>query len=85
MATLNQLENNLRAVVYRQRDWTANIVDELKKQCVTVLHVEKDFVSSRKQKDQDFMKQFRTLNQSSELELKHLQVLIRSDFDCEKN
>ena len=51
------------------------------KQSVTVFHVGKKFVCSRKQKDQDFMEQFRALHQSPELELNDLQFLLRSDRD----
>ena len=85
LATLNQLENRLRALVYYQRDRTSNIVEEMKKQSISVLHVEKDFVSSRKQKDQLFMEQFRAIHQSLELEMKLLYLLLRNDRDAQKN
>ena len=82
LATLNQLEDRLRALVYYQRDRTSNIVEEMKKQNISVLHVEKDFVLSRKQKDQDFMKQFHALHQSLELQMKHLHLLLRNDCNA---
>ena len=85
LAILNQLEHRLRALVYCHCDRTSNIFDELKKQIITVWNVEKDFVSSRKQKDQDFMKQFRALHQSLELDLKLLHILLCNDCDSQQN
>ena len=81
LAILKQLENGLRALVHCRQDRLPNIFEELKKQSTTALHVEKDFVSSRKQNDQEFMKHFRALHQSPELELKHLHLLLRNDCD----
>ena len=80
-AILKQLKNRLRALVYCHCDWTPKILEELKKQIFTVLHIQKDFVSSWKQNDQDFLEQFRELHQSPQLELKHLRFWIRIDCD----
>ena len=84
LAILNKLENKLTALVYCQRDQSLNIVDELKTQSISVLHVEKNFLSSRKQKGQDFVKQFRALHQSLDLQLQHLHLLLRIDCDPQK-
>ena len=63
LAILKQLENRLRALVYCQRDRTPNLDEELEKQSITVLHVgKKYFVSSRKQKDLEFMNEFQALH-----------------------
>ena len=83
LAILKQLENRLRALVYCKPDWTPNIVEELKRQSITVWHVKKDFVFSRKQNDQEFMKQFRVVQQSPEFELQHLHILLRNDCDTQ--
>ena len=53
----------------------------MKKQRVDVFHVQKNTVSSPKQKDQEFMKQLRTLHQKPELESKHLHLLFRNVCD----
>ena len=85
LAILKQLDNKLTVLVFCQWYRTTNIVEELEKQSFTVLHVEKDFLSSRKQKNQDFIKQFRRLHKSPELELKHLHLLLRNDCNPQKN
>ena len=79
MAILNQLETRLKALMYCQRDRTPNTVEELKKQSTTVLHVDKELFSYRKQSDESFMKKIRALHQSPELELKHLHLVLHKD------
>ena len=85
LTILNQLEGRLRALVYCQRDWTPNTVEKLKSRSIIVLQVEKNFVSSRKQKCQGFMKQICALHESPELQLKHLHILLRNDCDPQKS
>ena len=84
LEVLKSLENRLRALVYCQRDRTPDIFEHLKVQSIKVFHIERDFVSKRKQRDQVFLRQFRALHQSPELELKHLDIVLKNgdNLDC---
>ena len=81
LAKLKQIKSRLTALVYCQRDRTPNIGKEIKIERVTVLDVKNDFVSSRKQEHHDFTKQFHSLHESLELELKHRHLLLWKDCD----
>ena len=82
---LKSFENKLRAVVYCHRFRTPNILlnlKEIKKTTnIKVFSIVDDFISTRKQKDPDFLKKFKALHQSPEIELKHIDFLLRKESE----
>ena len=78
---VKNLQDKLCALVYCQRNRTPYIFEELKvlqtDHCIKVFSIVKDFVSVKKQKDPEILKQFKALHQSPELELKNLDFVLR--------
>ena len=54
---------------------------QLKETNILVLNFEKDFISLRKQKDLDYSQNFKPLHQSPDLELKHLNLVLKQEND----
>ena len=81
--TLNLLQDKLCALVYCQRNRTPYIFEELKvlqtDHNIKVFSIVKDFISVKKQKDPEILKQFKALHQSPELELKNLDFVLRKE------
>ena len=81
--TLKNLQDKLCALVYCQRNLTPYIFDELKvlqtDHNIKVFSIVKDFISVKKQKDPEILKQFKALHQSPELELKNLVFVLRKE------
>ena len=81
--TLKNLQDKLCALVYCQRNRTPYIFDELKvlqtDHNIKVFSIVKDFISVKKQKDPEILKQFKALHQSPELELKNLVFVLRKE------
>ena len=69
------------ALVYCQRNRTPDIFLQLKETNILVLHIEKDFISLRKQKDLDYLQNLKALHQSSDIELKHLNLVLKNEND----
>ena len=69
--------------MYCQRNRTPYIFDELKvlqtDHNIKVFSIVKDFISVKKQKDPEILKQFKALHQSPELELKNLAFVLRKE------
>ena len=82
---LKTFENKLRALVYCHRFRTPNILLNLKEiektTNIKVFSVVDDFISTRKQKDPDFLKKLKALHQSPEIELKHIDFLLRKESE----
>ena len=82
---LKSIENKLRALVYCHRFQTPNILPDLKEIEQTtnnkVFSIVDDFISTRKQKDPDFLKKLKALHQSPEIELKHIDFLLRKESE----
>ena len=80
---LKGLQNKISALVYCQRFRTPYIFDALHvlktDQNIEVFSIVKDFISSKKQKDPELLKQYKALHQSPELELKSLDFILRKD------
>ena len=80
---VKNLQDKLCALVYCQRNRTPYIFEELKvlqtDHCIKVFSIVKDFVSVKKQKDPEFLKNFKALHQSPELELKNLDFFLRKE------
>ena len=80
---LKSFENKLRALVYCHRFRTPNILPNLKEiektTNIKVFSIVDDFISTRKQKDPDFLKKLKALHQSPEIEIKHIDFILRKE------
>ena len=80
---LKGLQDKLSALVYCQRFRTPYIFDALNvlktDHYIEVFSIVKDFISSKKQKDPELLKQYKALHQSSELEWKSLDFILRKE------
>ena len=85
LENLKFFENKHRALVYCHRFLTPNILPNLKESEKTtnlkVFSIVDDFISTRKQKDPDFLKKLKALHQSPEIELKHIDFLLRKESE----
>ena len=77
------LQDRLSALVYCHRFRTKDIFEQLKvletDLDIKVFNIVKDFISPKKQKDIEVLKNFKALHQSPELELKNLNFLLRKE------
>ena len=78
---LKSYQHRIRALVYCQRNRTPDIFLQLKETNILVLHIEKDFISLRKQKDLDYLQNLKALHQSPDIELKHLNLVLKNEND----
>ena len=78
---LKSYQHRIRALVYCQRNRTPDIFLQLKETNILVLNIEKDFISLRKQKDLDYLQNLKALHQSPDLELKHLNLVLKYEDD----
>ena len=85
LEVLKVFENKLRALVYCHRFRTPNFLPNLKEiektTNIKVFSIVDDFISTRKQKDPDFLKKLKALHQSPEIELKHIDFLLRKESE----
>ena len=84
---LKSFENKLRALVYCHRFRTLNILPNLKEIEKStnnkVFSIVDDFISTRKQKDPDFLKKLKALHQSPEIEIKHIDFILRKESELD--
>ena len=84
---LKSIENKLRALVYCHRFRTPNIYQTLKEieisTNIKVFSIVEDFISTRKQKDPDFLKKLKALHQSPEIEIKHIDFILRKESELD--
>ena len=84
---LKSSENKLRALVYCHRIRTSNILPKLKEiektTNIKVFSIVDDFISTRKQKDPDFLKKLKALHQSHEIEIKHIDFFLRKESELD--
>ena len=78
---LESYQNRIRALVYCQRNRTPDIFLQLRETNILVLNIEKDFTSLRKQKDLEYLQNLKALHQSPDLELKHLNLILKHEND----
>ena len=78
---LKSYQHRIRALVYCQRNRTPDIFLQLKETNIFVLNIEKDFISLRKQKDLDYLQNLKALHQSPDIELKHLNLVLKNEND----
>ena len=80
---LKSIENKLRALVSCDRFRTPNILPDLKEigkiTNIKVFSIVDDFISTRKQKDPDFLKKLKALHQSPEIELNYIDFFKRKE------
>ena len=84
---LKSFENKLRGLVYCHRFRTPNILPNLKEiektTNIKVFSIVDDFISTRKQKDPDFLKKLKALHQSPEIEIKHIDFILRKESELD--
>ena len=75
-AVLEEYQERIEAIVYCPREGTPDIYGQLKRSTLVTIHIVKDIVSSRKQKDLSFLKEYTALHQKSAVELKTLSTVL---------
>ena len=84
---LKSIENKLRALVYCHRFRTPNIYQTFKElensTNIKVFSIVEDFISTRKHKDPDFLKKLKALHQSPEIEIKHIDFILRTESELD--
>ena len=73
-SVLENYQERIEAIVYCPREGTPDIYDQLKRITLVSIHLVKDTVSRRKQKDPSLLKEYRALHQRPALELKTLTI-----------
>ena len=76
IAELEEYQECVEAIVYCPREGTPDIYDQLKRSTLVTIHIVKDIVSKRKQKDPSLLKEYRALHQKPALELKTLLIVL---------
>ena len=82
--TINKLEsyqNRIRALVYCQRNRTTDIFSQLKETNILVFSIEKEFISLGKQKDLEYLKNLKALQESPDIELNYLDLVLEYEND----
>ena len=72
IAVLEEYQERIEAIVYCPIEGTPDIYDQLKRSTLVTIHIVKNIVSKRKQKDPSLLKEYRALHQKPALELKTL-------------
>ena len=84
---LKSIENKLRALVYCHRFRTPNVYQNLKKlensTNIKVFNIVEDFIWPRKKKDPEYLKKLKALHQSPEIEIKHIDFLLRNESELD--
>ena len=75
IAVLEQYQERIEAIVYCPTEKTPDIY-ELTPSTLVTIHIVKDIVSKRKQKDPSLLKEYRALHQRPALELKKLTIVL---------
>ena len=73
---LEKYQERIEAIVYCPREGTPDIYNQLKRSTLVTIHLVKDIVSKRKQKDLSLLKEYRALHQRPALELKTLTIVL---------
>ena len=73
---LEKYQERIEAIVYCPREGTPDIYNQLKRSTLVTIHLVKDIVSRRKQKDLSLLKEYRALHQRPALELKTLTIVL---------
>ena len=73
---LEEYQERIKAIVYCPREGTPDIYDRLKRSTLVTIHIVKDIVSKRKQKDPSLLKEYRALHQRLALEPRTLTIVL---------
>ena len=73
---LEEYQERKEALVFCPREVTLDINNQLKLSTLVTIHLVKDVVSRRKQKDPSLLKEYRALHQRPALELKTLTIVL---------
>ena len=76
IAVLEEYQKRIEAIVYCPREGTPDNYEQLKRITLGTIHIMKDIVSERKQKDPSLLKEYKTLHQRPALELKTLTIVL---------
>ena len=76
IAVLEKYQERIEAIAYCPRKGTPDIYNQLKRITLVTIHIVKDILSRRKQKDPSLLKENRTLHQKPALELKTLTIVL---------
>ena len=76
IAVLEEYQERKEAIVYCPKDGTPDIYNQLKRSTLVTIHLVKDIVSRRKQRDLSLFKEYRALHQRPSLELKTLTIVL---------
>ena len=76
IAVLEKYQERIEAIVYCPREGTPDIYEQLKRSTLVTIHIVKNIVSKRKQKDPSLLKEYRALHQGPALELKTLTIVL---------
>ena len=76
IAVHEEYQERNEAIVYCPREETPDIYDQLKRSTLFTIHIVKDVVSKRKQKDPSLLKEYRALHQKPALELETLTIVL---------
>ena len=76
IAVLEEYQERIEAIVYGPREGAPDIYEQLKRSTLVTIHIVKNIVSKRKQKDPSLLKEYRALHQRPALELKTLTIVL---------
>ena len=76
IAVLEKYQERIEAIVFCTREGTPDIYDQLTRSTLVTIHIVKDIVSRRKQKDPSLLKEYRALHQRPALQLKTLNIML---------
>ena len=74
IAVLEIYQERIEAIGFCPREGIPDIYNQLKRRTIVTIHIVKDIVSRRKQKDPSSLKEYRALHQKPGLELKTLTI-----------
>ena len=73
---LEEYQERIEAIVYCPWEGSPDFYDHLKRSTLITIHIVKDIVSKRKQKDPNLHKEYRALHQKPALKLKTLTIVL---------
>ena len=76
ITVLEEYQERIEAIVFCPREGIPDIYNQLKRSTLITIHLVKDVVSRRKQKDPSLLKEYRALHQRPALELKTLTIVL---------
>ena len=76
IAVVEEYQERIEAIVYCPREETPHIYNQLNRSTLVIIHIVKDIVSKRKEKDPSLLKELRALHQRPALELKTLTIVL---------